>query len=91
MAWRQGLRSLGTGSILFLVGLLLSTGFLEPDVPTFWQDLLGKPIDFTMPLLGFVILVSVGADYNILLMSRVREESATATRAGRCVVWRGVA
>ncbi len=48
----------------------------------FWQDLLGKPIDFTMPLLAFVILVSVGADYNILLMSRVREESATATRQG---------
>ena len=27
VAWRQGLRSLGRGSILFLVGLLLSTGF----------------------------------------------------------------
>src|SRR4051812_50220186 len=47
-----------------------------------WQDLLGKPVDFTTPLLAFVILVAVGADYNILLMSRVREESATATRAG---------
>jgi hypothetical protein len=33
LAWRQGLRSLGSGSILFLVGLLLSAGFLEPDVP----------------------------------------------------------
>src|SRR4051812_49757424 len=47
-----------------------------------WQDLLGKPVDFTTPLLAFVILVAVGADYNILLMSRVREESRTATRAG---------
>lgn len=34
VAWRQGLRSLGSGSILFVVGLLLSTGFLEPDVPS---------------------------------------------------------
>ena len=34
VAWRQGLRSLGSGSILFIVGLLLSTGFLEPDVPS---------------------------------------------------------
>src|SRR4051812_39974584 len=47
-----------------------------------WQDLLGKPVDFTTPLLAFVILVAVGADYNILLMSRVREESRRATRAG---------
>jgi hypothetical protein len=44
MAWRQGLRSLGSGSILFVVGLLLSTGFLEPDVPQFWQDLLGNGV-----------------------------------------------
>src|SRR6185295_7359045 len=28
VAWRQGLRSLGSGSILFVVGLLLSAGFL---------------------------------------------------------------
>jgi putative drug exporter of the RND superfamily len=47
-----------------------------------WQDLLHKPVDFTTPLLSFVILVAVGADYNILLMSRVREESRSATRAG---------
>ena len=35
MAWRQGLRSLRSGSILFVVGLLLSTGFLQPDVGVF--------------------------------------------------------
>ena len=32
VAWRQGLRSRGGRSILVLVGLLLSTGFLEPDI-----------------------------------------------------------
>jgi hypothetical protein len=34
VAWRQGLRSLAIlgRSILVLVGLLLSTGFLEPDI-----------------------------------------------------------
>ena len=44
VVWRQGLRSLGSGSILFVVGLLLSAGFLEPDVPQFWQDLLGNGV-----------------------------------------------
>ncbi|HEX6760626.1 MAG TPA: hypothetical protein VF086_19795 [Propionibacteriaceae bacterium] len=51
VAWRQGLRSLGSGSILFLVGLLLSTGFLEPDVPQFWQNLLGNGV---FPVVGWV-------------------------------------
>ena len=68
--------------LYLLASVLLSYGAAMGLSALFWQDLLHKPIDFTMPLLGFVILVSVGADYNILLMSRVREESATATRAG---------
>lgn len=51
-----------------------------------WQHLLGHPIDFTVPVLDFVILVAVGADYNIFLMSRLREEAehvnpASITRA----------
>ena len=68
--------------LYLLASVLLSYGAAMGLSALFWQDLMGKPIDFTMPLLAFVILVSVGADYNILLMSRVREESATATRAG---------
>jgi len=68
--------------IYLLASVLLSYGAAMGLSALFWQDLLGKPIDFTMPLLAFVILVSVGADYNILLMSRVREESATAARDG---------
>jgi RND superfamily putative drug exporter len=68
--------------LYLLASVVLSYGAAMGLSALFWQDLMGKPIDFTMPLLAFVILVSVGADYNILLMSRVREESATATRAG---------
>jgi RND superfamily putative drug exporter len=68
---------------LYLLGsVVLSYGAAMGISALVWQDLLGKPIDFTMPLLAFVILVSVGADYNILLMSRVREESRDATRDG---------
>jgi RND superfamily putative drug exporter len=38
-----------------------------------WQHLLGHQIDFFVPVLAFVLLVAVGADYNILLMARLRE------------------
>ncbi|MEU1754245.1 MMPL family transporter [Micromonospora matsumotoense] len=40
-------------------------------------------IDASFPLFAFVFLVALGIDYNIFLMSRVREESARrGTRAG---------
>ncbi|MDQ1704520.1 MAG: putative drug exporter of the superfamily [Frankiaceae bacterium] len=68
--------------LYLLASVVLSYGAAMGISALVWQDLLGKPIDFTMPLLAFVILVAVGADYNILLMSRVREESRHATRAG---------
>ncbi len=42
----------------------------------FFQDVLGQPgVSFYLPLLVFVLLVALGSDYNIFLMSRVREES----------------
>lgn len=45
--------------------------------------------DATVPLFGFVFLVALGVDYNIFLMSRVREESLKhGTRPG---ILRGLA
>jgi putative drug exporter of the RND superfamily len=39
--------------------------------------------DVSLPLFGFIFLVALGIDYNIFLMTRVREESAhLGTRAG---------
>ena len=65
VAWRQGLRSLGSGSILFIVGLLLSTGFLEPDIPRFWQDLLGNGV--------FLVIGWVGLWYPLDLLFFARQ------------------
>ena len=65
VVWRQGLRSLGSGSILFVVGLLLSAGFLEPDVPQFWQDLLGNGV--------FLVVGWVGLWYPLDLLFFARQ------------------
>jgi RND superfamily putative drug exporter len=41
-----------------------------------YQDVLGHPgVNYYLPLMVFVLLVALGSDYNIFLMSRVREES----------------
>ena len=65
VAWRQGLRSLGSGSILFIVGLLLSADFLAPDVPQFWQNLLGNGV--------FLVIGWVGLWYPLDLLFFARQ------------------
>lgn len=44
---------------------------------------LGQPVYYTTPIFAFVFLVALGEDFNILLMSRVREEMRrSGLRAG---------
>jgi len=43
---------------------------------------LGHDIAWPVPLLAFILLVAVGADYNMLLVSRLREESTSNMRVG---------
>ncbi|GAB3027282.1 MMPL/RND family transporter [Mycobacterium bourgelatii] len=43
---------------------------------------LGQPLHWTVPPLAFVVLVAVGADYNMLLISRMRDESHRSIRYG---------
>ncbi|MDO9495410.1 MAG: MMPL family transporter [Nocardioides sp.] len=45
-----------------------------------FQHLVGQDIHFTVPVIVFVLLVAVGADYNILLMSRMRESGLALDR-----------
>jgi RND superfamily putative drug exporter len=46
------------------------------------QYLLGHQLHWSVPPLAFVVLVAVGADYNMLLVSRMREESSHSMRYG---------
>lgn len=47
-----------------------------------FQFILGEQMHWSVPGLTFVILVAVGADYNMLLISRLRDESASGIRSG---------
>ena len=49
-----------------------------------FQDILGhEGVNYIIPIIVFVLLVALGADYNIFLMSRVREEAeGKGTREG---------
>lgn len=43
---------------------------------------LNTEIAWPVPLITFIVLVAVGADYNMLLISRLREEARHGTRVG---------
>lgn len=64
------------GTVVLNYGAALGLGTLV------FQYGLGKEIAWPVPLLAFIILVAVGADYNMLLISRLREESTHNIRVG---------
>jgi putative drug exporter of the RND superfamily len=47
-----------------------------------FQVILRQELHWSVPGLAFVVLVAVGADYNMLLASRLRDESAFGVRTG---------
>jgi RND superfamily putative drug exporter len=68
---------------LYLVGSVVLSYFaaLGIGVLTF-QYLFHQQLHWTVPPLAFVVLVAVGADYNLLFASRLRDESPDGTRYG---------
>ncbi len=70
--------------VLLVLSVVLSYGAAMGVSALVFNNLLGFPgADATVPLFGFVFLVALGVDYNIFLMSRVREESLKhGTRPG---------
>ncbi|MGA8116318.1 MAG: efflux RND transporter permease subunit [Actinocatenispora sp.] len=77
------LRSL-VAPLLLVSTVVLSFGATLAVSAAVFNHLLGWPgADPSIPLFAFVFLVALGVDYNIFLMSRVREESARhGTREG---------
>lgn len=47
-----------------------------------FEFLFHQELHWSLPGLTFIILVAVGADYNLLLISRIREESHRGVRSG---------
>lgn len=70
--------------VLLMASVVLSYGAAMGVAAVVFNNILGFPgADATVPLFGFVFLVALGVDYNIFLMSRVREESLKhGTRPG---------
>lgn len=73
MAWRQGLWSLRGGTLLFVVGLVLSTDFLAPDVPPLLQEALGNGV--------FLVIAWIGLWYPLDLLFFARSPARREMRA----------
>ena len=84
------LRSL-VAPLYLLATVLMSYATTLGLVTWIFQDLQGQEgVSFIVPIIVFVLLVALGADYNIFLMSRVREESETRPTADAIRVAAGV-
>ena len=71
--WRQGLWALRGGLVLFVVGLALSTDFLDPEVPQYLQDLLGNGV--------FSVIAWIGLWYPLDLLFFARSPAKREMRA----------
>ncbi|WP_135451629.1 RND family transporter [Mycobacterium sp. DL99] len=68
---------------LYLVGSVVISYFAALGISVLvFQALLGQQLHWSVPPLAFVVLIAVGADYNMLLVSRLRDESPHSTRYG---------
>jgi RND superfamily putative drug exporter len=68
---------------LVIVGtVLLSLGAAFGLSVLVWQDLLGLELNWIAPVFGLIILLAVGSDYNLLLVSRFQEEIGAGLKTG---------
>lgn len=68
---------------LYLIGTVILSCLSALGVGVLVLQLIGgDPINASVPGLAFIVLVAVGADYNMLLISRIRDESPHGIRSG---------
>lgn len=68
---------------LYLVGTVILSYLSSLGVGVLVLQILGgNPLAASMPGMAFIVLVAVGADYNMLLISRIRDESPVGIRSG---------
>lgn len=75
------LRSLVAAAVLMATVVLSYASAIGLSVLV-WQVLLGTELDWTVVAVAFVILVAVGADYNLLLTKRMHEEAPDGSPEG---------
>ena len=75
------LRSI-VASLFLLASVVLSYAAAMGLGVLVWQLLLDRPLDWTVPSIAFTLLVAVGADYNMLLIKRIRDEAPDGAAAG---------
>ena len=68
---------------LVIVGtVLLSLGAAFGLSVLVWQHILGLDLNWIAPVFGLIILLAVGSDYNLLLVSRFQEEIGAGLKTG---------
>jgi RND superfamily putative drug exporter len=68
---------------LVIVGtVLLSLGAAFGLSVLVWQHILGLDLNWIAPVFGLIILLAVGSDYNLLLVSRFQEEIRAGLNTG---------
>jgi len=64
------------GTVLLSLGAAFGLSVLV------WQHLIGSDLNWIAPVFGLIILLAVGSDYNLLLVSRFQEEIGAGLKTG---------
>ncbi|OMC46472.1 hypothetical protein A5745_12975 [Mycobacterium sp. IS-2888] len=68
---------------LVIIGtVLLSLGSSFGLSVLVWQDILGSPLHWLVIAMALIVLLAVGSDYNLLLVSRFKEEIGAGIKTG---------